>query len=152
MLTIRLQRAGKKNKPEFRVILAEKTAAAGKKFIEVLGSYNPRTKALGFKDESRLKYWIAQHVEISPTVHNLLVGKNLLESKKVKSFSVPTKVKKKREEAEAKAKAEAEAKAQADAAPETPAEPATPQAAPEGTAEPEVAKTEEPATSEQPAA
>lgn len=115
MLTLRLQRSGKKNRPEFRVVLAQKTAAAGKKFLEVLGNYNPRTKDFVVKSEERLKYWIAQHVEISPTLHNLLVSKNLLDSKKTKAFGIPTKVKAKREEAEAKAKAEAEAKAQAEA-------------------------------------
>lgn len=117
MLTLRLQRSGKKNKPEFRVVLAQKTAAAGKKFLEVLGNYNPRTKNLGIKSEERLKYWIAQHVEISETLHNLLVTKNLLDAKKVKAFGIPSKVKAKKAEAEAKAKAEAEAaeKAKAEA-------------------------------------
>jgi small subunit ribosomal protein S16 len=111
MLTLRLQRSGKKNRPEFRVVLAQKTAAAGKKFLEVLGNYNPRTKDFVVKSEDRLKYWIGQHVEISPSLHNLLVTKNLLDAKKTKAFGIPTKVKAKREEAEAKAKAEAEADA-----------------------------------------
>ncbi|MDE2311957.1 MAG: 30S ribosomal protein S16 [Patescibacteria group bacterium] len=90
MLIIRLQRTGKKNAADFRLVIAEKTASAKKKFVEVLGSYNPRTKAFQAKEE-RLKYWLGQRVEISPTVHNLLVGKNLLEAKKVKAFSVPKK-------------------------------------------------------------
>lgn len=92
MLIIRLQRAGKKNKPEYRIILAQKTAAAQKKFLEVLGNYNPHTKAFNVKDEARLKYWIEeQHVEVSPTVHNLLVSKNLVSDKKVKAFTLPKK-------------------------------------------------------------
>ncbi len=115
MLTLRLQRAGKKNKPEFRIILAQKTAAANKKFIEILGNYNPRTKQFAIKDEARLKYWVEQHVEISPTLNNLLVSKSLLTEPKQKAFFVPTKVKAKKAEAEAKAKEEAEAKAQAEA-------------------------------------
>jgi small subunit ribosomal protein S16 len=92
MLTIRLQRTGKRNNSDFRVILAEKTAAAGKKFVEILGSYNPRTKHFVVKDEQRLSYWLSQHVEVSPTVHNLFVSKDILkDSKKVKAFSVPKK-------------------------------------------------------------
>ncbi len=91
MLTIRLQRSGKKNQPEFRIVLAQKTAAVNKKFLEVLGNYNPRTKDFAVKNEERLKYWISQHVTISPTVHNLLVSKNLLDKPKVKAFSTPKK-------------------------------------------------------------
>ncbi len=90
MLTIRLQRTGKRNAADFRIVLAEKAAPVQKKFIEVLGSYNPRKKY--FKtNEERLKYWIGQRVEMSPTVQNLLVSKNLFEGKKVKAFSIPKK-------------------------------------------------------------
>src|ERR1041385_5824833 len=91
MLTIRLQRAGKRNRPEFRIVLAQKESSASKKFLEILGNYNPRTKEFAVKDEARLQYWIAQHVQISPTVHNLLVGKNLLTSGKVQAFKIPKK-------------------------------------------------------------
>lgn len=152
MLTLRLQRAGKKNKPEFRIVLAQKTAAANKKFVEILGNYNPRTKEFAVKDETRLKYWVEQHVEISPTLNNLLVTKNLIEAPKQKAFLVPTKVKAKKAEAETKAKEEAEAakaaeaaaaaapEATAEASPETPAE----EPAPEEVAEP-VAAEETPA-------
>ncbi len=130
MLTLRLQRAGSKNKPEFRIVLAQREAAANKKFVEILGNYNPRTKAFSIKDEARLKYWVEQHVAISPTLNNLLVSKNLLNSSKLRAFNVPTKVKAKRAEEEAKAKAEAEAQAAAAAEAETaqaeaPAEEAT---------------------------
>ncbi len=92
MLTIRLQRAGKKNKAEFRVVLAEKTAASQKKFIEVLGSYNPHTKALGIRNQERLDYWIdKQHVEVSSTVNNLLITKEIVKGKKKKAFTIPKK-------------------------------------------------------------
>ena len=85
MLTIRLQRVGKKNQPVFRIVLAEKKRAAQKKIVEALGIYNPRTKEFGVKEE-RLKYWIEKHVELSPTVHNLLVTKNLVTGKKVHAW------------------------------------------------------------------
>ncbi len=86
MLTIRLQRVGKRNQPEYRIVLAEKPAAARKKFIEVLGNYNPRTKHFVINDENRLKYWIEQRVELSPTVHNLFVTKNLVDGPKRGAF------------------------------------------------------------------
>jgi len=86
MLTIRLQRTGTKNKPAFRVVLAQAYRSASKRFVEVLGHYNPRNKAFGIKDEARLKYWLAQNVQVSPTVHNLLVEKKLVDAKKVKAW------------------------------------------------------------------
>lgn len=86
MLTIRLQRVGKKNQAVFRIVLAEKHRAVKKNALEVLGFYNPRTKAFGIKDQERLNYWVQKHVEISPTVQNLLVGKGLVEGKKVKAW------------------------------------------------------------------
>jgi small subunit ribosomal protein S16 len=113
MLIIRLQRTGTKNRATFRIVLAEAHKAAGKKFLEVLGNYDPRSKKFAVKDEARLKYWIGQHVEISPSVHNLLIDKKLLEAKKVKAW------KPKKKEGEAAPAAEAAA---APAAPaETPA-------------------------------
>lgn len=86
MLTIRLQRVGRKNQAFFRIVVAEKHRAASKKSVEQLGFYDPRKKNFGIKDPERLKYWIAQHVEISPTMHNLLVSKNLLEGKKIQAW------------------------------------------------------------------
>ena len=92
MLTIRLQRAGRKNQPIFRVVLAEKHRSATKKVVEQLGIYNPRSKDFNVKEE-RVKYWIAQHVQLSPTVHNLFVTKKLIDSKKVKAWNPKAKEK-----------------------------------------------------------
>ena len=92
MLTIRLQRAGKKNKPEYRVILADKTAAAQKKFTEILGSYNPHTKVLNIRSQERLDYWMKeQHVPLSATVQNLFVTKEIIKGTKTKAFTIPKK-------------------------------------------------------------
>ena len=97
MLTIRLQRTGKKNASSFRIVVAEKTAHVSKKFHEVLGTYNPRKKEFNLKNSERVQYWISQHVEISATVHNLFVDKGILKEAKVKAF----KIKKKESEAPA---------------------------------------------------
>jgi small subunit ribosomal protein S16 len=89
MLTIRLQRAGKRNHSHFRVVLAEKTAHVSKKIQETLGSYNPHTKEFVVKDPVKLQYWLDQNVELSPTVHNLLVIKGILKADKVRAFNTP---------------------------------------------------------------
>ena len=115
MLTIRLQRTGKKNQADFRIVLAEKEAPVKKKHLEVLGAYNPSRK--DFKvNEERVKYWITQRVELSPTVHNLLVTKGLVEGAKVKAFNTPKKEPGK-SETPAAAQAQAEPAAVAEGAP-----------------------------------
>ena len=92
MLTIRLQRGGKRNTAQYKVVLAQKTAANQKKFVEILGSYNPHTKELGIRSNDRLNYWMNdQHVELSATVHNLFVTKEILKADKTKSFTIPKK-------------------------------------------------------------
>ena len=91
MLTIRFKRTGKRNRAEFRVVVAPKTAAAQKKFTEVLGSYNPRTKVLVVKDQARVSYWLSQKIEISPSVQNLLVTQKLMDVPKAHAFAIPKK-------------------------------------------------------------
>lgn len=90
MLIIRLQRTGKKNQADFRIVLTEKEAPVQKKFLEVLGSYNPRKKYFQVKQE-RLTYWLGQRVALSETLHNLLVTQKLLDKPKVKAFNIPKK-------------------------------------------------------------
>ena len=132
MLTIRLQRAGKRNTAQYRVVLAQKTAANQKQFVEILGAYNPHSKALTIRSNERLDYWMnEQHVELSATVHNLFVTKELIKADKVRSFAIPAKpVEEVKEEAPApvaEASAEAPTETQAEevateAPVETPAE------------------------------
>jgi ribosomal protein S16 len=124
--------------------LAEKTAASQKKFTEVLGSYNPHTKALSIRNQERLNYWIdEQHVEVSPTVHNLLVSKELVKGDKHKAFTIP----KKEVVAEEPAPAAAPESVPAEEAPVE----ATPTESAPGEPTPEAAP-EEPAPTEQPQA
>lgn len=128
MLTIRLQRGGKRNTPQYKVVLAQKTAANQKKFVEILGFYNPHTKELGIRSNDRLNYWMnEQHVELSSTVHNLFVSKELIKADKTKAFTIPKKEvvaeEAKPEAAPAEASAEASAETPTEAAPaETPTE------------------------------
>lgn len=80
---MRLQRVGRKNDPSFRVIVTEKERAAkAGRFIERVGSYNPRTKMADLKAE-RIRYWLSKGVQPSGTVHNLLVSKTIISGSKV---------------------------------------------------------------------
>ncbi len=149
MLTIRLQRAGKKNKADYRIVLAEKTAASQKKFTEIMGSYNPHTKTLLIRNQDRLNYWVnEQHVEISATVRNLLISKEIIKGDKTKAFTIPKK-EVVAEEAPAETSAPADAETATETATETvaeatpeqveaPAVESAPEATPDATTEPEV--------------
>jgi small subunit ribosomal protein S16 len=84
MLTIRLSRVGKKNKPLYRVLISEKHKDLYGDSLEILGSYNPHTKELKI-DAEKTKYWISKGAGMSDTVNNLLVEKKIIEGKKVKA-------------------------------------------------------------------
>lgn len=84
MLTIRLSRMGKKNKPMYRLIISEKGRDPYGRSLEILGSYNPHSKELQAKTD-RIKYWIEKGAQMSPTVNNLLIGKDIIKGEKVKA-------------------------------------------------------------------
>ncbi len=90
MLTIRLQRIGKKNEPHFRVVLTEKTTSPKGKFIELLGNMNPRTKVKSLEKE-RIVYWISKGAQVSDTVNNLLVSEKVIVSSKIAKHKSPKK-------------------------------------------------------------
>jgi small subunit ribosomal protein S16 len=82
MLTIRLQRVGRVNEPQFRVVLTDKrNSSKSGKFKEVLGSYDPKGGKIEVKSD-RVKYWLGKGAKASGTVHNFLVDKKLAEGKK----------------------------------------------------------------------
>jgi small subunit ribosomal protein S16 len=90
MLTIRLSQVGKKNKKMFRLIVSEKTKDPVGDFLEILGSYNPHSKDLQIKAD-RVKHWVKNGAELSPTVHNLLVEKKIITGKKLAVSSISKK-------------------------------------------------------------
>ncbi len=88
MLAIRLTRIGKKNSPAYRVVVADKKRAVQRKFIEVLGHYNPalKPKQLGINKE-RAVFWINRGAQPSATVHNLMVDLGILDKKVNKTYA-----------------------------------------------------------------
>lgn len=83
MLIIRLQRVGRRNHAEFRVIATEHARAAKTGgYLEILGSYNPHTNALTV-DAEAITQWIAKGAQVSPTMHNLLVTHGIIKGKKI---------------------------------------------------------------------
>lgn len=82
MLTIRLQRFGRKNDPAFRVVLTDsKNATRSGKFIDVLGNYDLKKNLFSINKEEVLKR-ISQGAQVSDTVHNFLVKQGVVEGVK----------------------------------------------------------------------
>lgn len=117
MLVIRLNRYGKRNQAQFRVILQEKAKAPGHRHVEVLGSHNPHSKNTILKKE-RILYWIGQGATPSDRVHNMLVKAGVIEGK-----VIPKKMKRpEKKEEVAPETPVAEAPVEAPKTEETPAE------------------------------
>lgn len=64
-------------------------------FVERLGSYHPKTKAVDIKAD-RVKYWISVGAKATGTVHNMLVSKGVISGKKINVL--PRKTQPKKEE------------------------------------------------------
>jgi small subunit ribosomal protein S16 len=73
MLVIRLRRAGSTRRPFFRIVVAESSSPREGRFVEVVGSYNPRTQPETVNvDRDRLAHWIKSGAQPSDTVRTLL--------------------------------------------------------------------------------
>lgn len=66
MVRIRLRRVGGHNQASFRIVATEKESPVKGRFIEVLGSYNPRTQPATITlQEDRIYHWISQGAQPS---------------------------------------------------------------------------------------
>lgn len=150
-LAIRLSRGGRKARPFYRIIVADKRMARDGRYIEKVGTYNPlvqdeaeRVKLV----EDRIKYWLSQGAKPSERVAIFLGKAGLAEmpaqpvrpSKSAQSektkMRIADKEEKRKAAAEAAEAAAAEAKAAAEAAAAAPVEEAPAEAPAEEAAAP----------------
>ncbi|MDP3725804.1 MAG: 30S ribosomal protein S16 [bacterium] len=85
MLKIRLQRVGRKHEPAFRVVLTDsRNSTKSGRFLEVLGSYDPRGKrgAQGLNKE-RISYLISKGAQTTASMHNLLIKNGVIKGAKI---------------------------------------------------------------------
>ncbi len=157
-LAIRLSRGGRKNRPHYSIVVADKRYPRDGRFIEKLGTYNPLLAkddaARVTLNEERIKYWISQGAQATDRVA-IFLGKagvtampeqknnpkKAEQSAKTKMM-IAEKDKKRADAAEAAKQAEeeakaaaAQAKADAEAAAAAPAEAPAEEAAEEAKAE-----------------
>ena len=85
MLKIRLQRIGKRGQAYFKVVVKEHTSRPKGKYLELLGSYDPHKNEITV-DAGRVKYWMSQGAQLSATANNLMVGRGIIEGKKVRAW------------------------------------------------------------------
>lgn len=70
---IRLRRVGTKNVPCYRIVVADGRSPRDGRFIENVGTYDPRKAGENFKvDLDRTKYWIQKGAKPSDTVRSIL--------------------------------------------------------------------------------
>jgi len=70
-VVIRFARRGAKKNPFYRIVAADKECPRDGRYLEVLGTYNPKDKTLKV-DSDRVKYWHSKGAKTSDTVGQLL--------------------------------------------------------------------------------
>jgi len=80
MVRLRLRRIGLRNQPSYRIVAIDKERARDGRFLEILGSYNPRTEPFTFEvAEDRIYYWLGNGAQPSESVAKLFHAVGLMD-------------------------------------------------------------------------
>ena len=80
MVKIRLRRVGAKNRPSYRLVVADSRSPRDGAFINIIGHYNPLTEPETVViDEEKALYWLGQGAQPTATVARLLSKAGILE-------------------------------------------------------------------------
>jgi small subunit ribosomal protein S16 len=72
-VAIRLRREGALNRPYFKVVVADKRSPRDGKFIEIVGTYDPKKRGMNSTLKlERIEYWISKGAQPSDTVRSLI--------------------------------------------------------------------------------
>ena len=70
---LRLMRMGKKKQPTYRIVAADGRSPRDGRFIEILGTYEPRLEPSGIKvDNEKAVKWLSQGAQPTETVAKIL--------------------------------------------------------------------------------
>jgi small subunit ribosomal protein S16 len=73
VLMIRLARTGARKKPHYRVVVIEKERARNGRPVEIVGTYNPRSKPASVElKRERIDYWRSKGAQLSARVNRIL--------------------------------------------------------------------------------
>jgi len=89
MVKIRLRRVGTKDRPNYRLVVADSRAPRDGAFINIIGHYNPLTDpSTVVIDEEKALYWLQQGAQPTKTATRLLSQTGIIEKfNKVKEKS-----------------------------------------------------------------
>ncbi len=74
-LKIRLQRGGATHAPRYRVVVAESSARRDGKFVEKVGTYDPKNKKVEQQENlkmDRIDYWLSVGAQPTDTVRAMI--------------------------------------------------------------------------------
>jgi small subunit ribosomal protein S16 len=72
-VSIRLRREGTKNRPYYKVVVADRRSPRDGKFIEIIGAYDPKKPGHNSTLKiDRVDYWISKGAQPSDTVRSLI--------------------------------------------------------------------------------
>jgi small subunit ribosomal protein S16 len=72
-VSIRLRREGAKNRPYYKIVVADSRSPRDGKFIEIIGTYDPKkTGHNSTLNVDRAEYWIGRGAQPSDTVRSIL--------------------------------------------------------------------------------
>ena len=72
-VSIRLRREGSKNRPYYRIVVADSRSPRDGKFIEIIGTYDPKLTGQNSSFSlERAEYWISKGAQPSDTVRSLI--------------------------------------------------------------------------------
>jgi len=72
-VAIRLRREGALNRPYFKVVVTDKRSPRDGKFIEIVGTYDPKKRGMNSTLKlERIDYWISKGAQPSDTVRSLI--------------------------------------------------------------------------------
>lgn len=80
MVRIRLRRIGLRHQPSYRIVVADKESPRDGRFLEIIGSYNPRTNPFTIQlKEDRVYHWMSVGAQPSESVLQLFKSVGLVE-------------------------------------------------------------------------
>jgi len=72
-VSIRLRREGSKNRPYYRIVVADSRGPRDGKFIEIIGTYDPKLTGQNSSfSVERAEYWMSKGARPSDTVRSLI--------------------------------------------------------------------------------
>ena len=85
MVKIRLRRVGAKNKPQYRLVVADARSPRDGAFIEIIGHYDPLTDPETVViAEDRARHWLERGAQPTDTAARLLVKVGIIKESKAR--------------------------------------------------------------------